>query len=413
MAFTILLMTDFRFLQTEEYNNFIIENENADTLRLRLKSHSGNKFDIKFAIMQIECRQKTKQKLPTLYNKLTFPTNLSIEQCTSEVLAEFHAKLFSGCDSVADLTCGLGIDSYHISKYCNSLTSVELNTTVSEVADYNFRNLGCQNIHVENCDAETFTKNLTHHISGVFIDPSRRVDDDSNKRVYKISDCSPNLRTVISNLKDKADFIIIKASPMVDITQTLRDFENITHIWILSVKNECKELLFRIDFTDDNKSKKIPIDTLNFEKGTVQTHTLIWGNDYRANIPELSPELSVGNLLYVPNSSIMKSGIPESLCGNFDIRQIAINSHLYIGTDYICEFPGKVYKINDILTLSKEDIRKLRTNIKNANIACRNFPLKPDELRKKLKIKDGGENYIFATKLNGNRNVLIICKKYS
>ncbi len=397
---------DLSFINTEEYKNYIARHINDDANRLRLQKTANMPFDVSFAILQIECRRKMTHKLPSLSDKIVYPTGLSTEQCTSERLAEFHASLFNNCESVVDFTCGLGIDSYFIATQASRLTSIELDPAIANVAQHNFKSLGAQNITVINTDAETFAQNSTEKFTAGFIDPARRSKSDKNKRLYGISDCSPNLGKIIRQMHDKLQFLIVKASPMVDITQTLHEYANISDVWVLSLKNECKELLFKIDFSDATNMRPI-IHTLDFESDTTHEFST---HQFSAPATGTTP-IKPGDFLYAPNASILKAGIFNEVCHHFNLGKIADNSHLFVSSIINGGFPGRIFEIVDCFSLSKPDTKRLKEQINTANITCRNFPLKPEELRKRLKISDGGDNYLFATTTADNKRILLLCTK--
>lgn len=403
-------MTDFSFTGTPEYKRFIEEYSTADTISLRLKNFADLPFDKEFAIRQIECRRKAKNKIPELSASWLFPTGISIEQCTAETIARFHATLFDGCENVVDFTCGLGIDAYYISKNVGHLTTIDINSAVAETAKYNFKNIGAGNITVINGDSEGYASNIDTRISAAFIDQSRR--NGSGTRKYNINDCEPDLKKIISSISGKTGFLIAKTSPMIDITDTLRQFDSITDIWIISLRNECKELLFKFTFQNEEKSTPL-IHTLNFETDhRTQYFACKTGNDTPAGTICVK-EPAEGDLIILPNASIMKAGLFKELCKEYSLCQISDNSHIFIATTGTqpANFPGKTYKIGRIYSLSKPDIKNLRQTTASANIACRNFPLSPEELYKRLKIKTGGELYIFATTTCSGKRILLLCEK--
>lgn len=398
-------MSAFSFIDSEEYRSFLSENETADVVKLRLKEFRNLPFDKDLAITQIACRKKARLKIPELAERWVYPTDVSIEQCTSEILAKFHAGLFAGCDTVADLTCGLGIDSYYLSFAARCLWSVEANPTVAEAADLNFRQSGRNHVVVVNDTAEHFTEALNQEVSAMFVDPSRRLTSDRSMRTYSIKDTVPDLSKIIPAIRSKCGFLIVKASPMADIAQTIKDFPDISDVWVLSLKNECKELLFKIDFQCRQEAAP-SIHTLNFDGSNTQHFSFRHGD--KAMIPNVNPK--PGQWLCLPNSSVMKSGAYGLVAGQFDMGQISANSHLLVsGNDIDDAFPGKSYRVTAVFTLSKSDIKELQKTVGSANISCRNFPLSPDELRKRLKINDGGNNHIFATTLSDGKRILILC----
>ena len=193
---------------------------------------------------------------------------------------------------------------------------------------------------------------------------------DSSSRLYSLESCEPDVKIIIDSIKDKADFLIVKASPMIDITQTTKYIAGISDIWIISIKNDCKELLFKVDFKQ--KTEKISIHTINYESSRVETFDSVFGNNDSESKFE-TPQ--IGNYLYLPNSSIMKANIFGAISENFKLAKIAANSHLYSSPDKKTNFPGKIFSIDNICGMSKSEVINLRNSIKKANIACRNFPL--------------------------------------
>lgn len=397
---------DFDFISNKDFLNFIEKNKDVSPTSLRLKKFKDTTFDINFAITQITCRNKAKSKLPSLFDKIIYPTDISIEQCTTETVAEFHGSLFKGCDTVYDFTCGLGIDSFFISKNAKTVRSFDINGQVATIANENYKRLNKQNITAFQGDSIEVAKKITEQISACFIDPSRRDKADSSSRLYSLESCEPDVKKIIDSISDKSDFLIVKASPMIDISQTIKYIDGISDIWIISIKNDCKELLFKVDFKQE--TEKISIHTINYENSRVETFDSVFGNnDYASKFA--TPE--IGNYLYLPNSSIMKANLFGAISKSFKLAKIAANSHLYSSPNKKNYFPGKIFLIDNICGMSKSEIINLRNRIKKANIACRNFPLTPDALKSKLKIKDGGEVYIFATTTAENKHILLICSK--
>lgn len=406
-------MTDFSFLDCVEYNQFISQYANTDPNVLRLKKFPTLPFPIDFAIRQIECRKKATRKIPELASVIIYPTNVSIEQASSEIVAKFHGSLFKSCNQTADLTSGLGIDSYYISKEVSRHYAVEIDKTVSEVVFHNYKSLSCDNINVLNMSAEEFIQtDMASTVQAYFVDPSRRDTNDRFTRVVAIEDCQPNLMEIIPQIQKTAKFILVKLSPMLDVTALLQKFHTITNLWVVSVKNECKEILLKIDFTTP-VSKITPLITaLNFELSTVQIYSIGY-EDVRPVGRILRTPIQDG-ILIVPNASVMKIGTFGNLCEDFGIWQIATNSHLFwsdIISDKLMEFPGKLYRINKVLPYSRQGIRELKDMVTTANLACRNFPLSATALRKQLKIKDGGDAYLFATTTYENKKILLVTEK--
>ncbi len=394
----------FDFIDTTEFIKFLDENADTDPLKLRLKQFPNLPFDKDLAIIQIECRNKAKKKIPELADKIAYPTNVCIEQCTSEILAKFHATLFDGIHSAYDMTCGLGIDTYYIAQVAERVFSVDAAETVAAAAQRNMQALDAANVSIMHSTAENFLESTSLETdSAIFVDPSRRLTADRNVRTYAIRDTVPDVNTIIKFAESKCRFLIVKASPMCDISQTVADFGNISDIWVLSVRNECKEVLFKIDFK--NTTDTPVIHCIDFTVNGADKFSF-----QRKSVSVTDGRPAVGNYLLVPNASIMKAGAYDIVAEQFGIRRIAANSHLHISDETIEGYPGRQFRIVEILTLSKSDVKRLKGMATSANIACRNFPMKPEELRKKLKIADGGNFYIFATTLADNSKCLICCE---
>lgn len=399
----------FSFVDSAAYRDFFSSNKATDLVRLRLKDFKGLPFDKDLALIQLECRKKAASKIPELAEKIAFPTNVSIEQCTSEILAKFHAGLFAEGNSIVDLTCGLGIDSYYFSQIAKNVTAIEFHKIVADAAQFNFKRLGRTNIDVIHDSAEHFTEQLDFRYHAMFIDPSRRLNSDRTKRTYSILDTTPDLTTIIPQIEGKCRFLIVKASPMFDITQTIRLFPRISDVWILSIKNECKELLFKIDFEEMIGRPPI-IHTINYEQTHIQQFSYGYGE--QADTATYRPPLA-DDFMYIPNSSVMKAGAYSIVAQAFNLYQISGNSHLLLSESdsYSSTFPGSIRPILKVLSFSKADLRILHQIVSAANISCRNFPLSPEELRKRLKIPDGGIYHIYATTLANGKKVLILCGK--
>ena len=398
---------NFDFINTDAYKSFLSQYEGVDTKMLRLKNLSKYDFDTDFAITQIECRRKAKNKIPDLADLLLYPTDISIEQCTSDIVAKFHASLFSKDDVIVDFTCGLGVDSFYISKGVNRLYCCDINPVVAEVAQYNFSKLGADNATATCCSAEELAENLPANATACFIDPSRRDSKDVQTRFYSLADCVPDLRLIVKCISAKVNYIIVKASPMIDITQTVKEFAGITDVWVISVKNDCKELLFKIDFKTKSDAASV-IHALNFDSSGIEQFDCQYGK-----YEEVSYGAPMeGCCLFVPNASVMKSGYTSNLSNSFGLNKIAPNTNLFVGgCDGRRGFPGKIYRVEKIFSMSKQDLKLINIAYPKANIACRNFPLSPEQLRKKLKVKDGGDIYLFAATTQDDKHILMVCTK--
>lgn len=392
-----------------DFFDFINDNLSADTNKLRLKSFKDKSFDVNFAILQIDCKNRIKKKLPEIYgnNKFLFPHILSTEQCTAQEIAKFHASLLDKNEIVLDMTAGLCIDTYYISKTVKEVTALEINPITASVSSFNMSNL-TPNVNVINQDCIEFIKNTTNHYSSIFIDPARR--GENNKRLFGLYDCTPNILELIPDLKKISNTLYIKASPMLDITQSIRELSyNVTDIWILGINNECKEILFKVDLKAT--SSIVPnIHTINFENSNQQTLSKQVNSESLTTAP-LYINIESGAYLYEPNSCIMKAQIFDSLVDKYEISAISPNSHLFISNDYISDFPGRRFLITEVIPFKNTDIKNIKKIHPQINVSVRNFKLSADELKKKLKVKDGGDKYMFGTTDKANNALLLICNK--
>lgn len=393
------------FIDSKEFNAFLEQYGSSDPIKLRLKKFSGLTFDLDFAITQISCRQKARRKLPELGERLIYPTAVSIEQCTSEAVARLHGTLFADCRNVYDLTCGLGIDAYYIARNARHVACCDINPEVAATARHNFNRLGASNIEVECRDAVDASLSLNGY-DACFVDPSRR-GETASMRLYSFADCTPNLKTIVDNIRSAVKFIIVKGSPMVDIAQTIKEYPETTDIWVVSVKNDCKELLFKIDFTSAGDEPPT-VRTINYESDRVETFHTRFSTD-----PETATYAhpQEGKRLFVPNASVMKSRQFSQLSDTYGISKISPDTALFVGDTAVECFPGKQYVVERILSLSKPDIKQLRMLYPAADITCRHFPLSAAELRKRLKISEGGNVHIYATTCYDNRHVLLVCRR--
>jgi 16S rRNA G966 N2-methylase RsmD len=387
-------------LARPEVIEFILQHETEDPAQLIL-SHSKTKdLPIALAAAQIQSRKKAKTKLPEWYaaQGVLFPHGIPIEQCSSEITAKYKATLIQG-NSLVDLTGGTGIDTYYLSKQFQSTSYVEQNQELCGLAIHNFGRLNSK-IDVVNSSAENFLATLKATVDWIYIDPARR--DQNSRKVFRIEDCTPNLIELQDILQEKSKGVLIKYSPLLDISEITRSVPDIDEIHIVSVNNECKELLIVLK----KSSTDIKIRTINFQRTEEQIFDFHPKKENECSITLSLPQ----QYLYEPNSSIMKAGAFKIIAKKYNLNKLHPNSHLYTSEELVENFPGRVFQIIGMDALKKKVIRKIIPNAK-ANISTRNFPLSVREIKKKLEIRDGGDIYIFATTLMNNKHILIICNK--
>jgi hypothetical protein len=383
------------------------ENDEPHSLALQTKRYPA--IDMPFVINQIAGRQIARNKLPLWYvnEQILYPPRLAMEQCSSEPTACYKASLLQ-TNSLADLTGGFGVDTYFMSRASGECFYVEQQPKLAELAAHNFEVLGAKNIQVFNDDALLFLRKM-QPVDTIYIDPARR--DTHGRKTVLIEDCMPNLIEIEDLLEEKSKRVIIKLSPMLDISLALKTLRNITEVHIVSCHNECKELLFIKDSNAQRHSNPI-IYCINLQENNTQRYSFTYEEEMLA-LPHYASLVSIGNYLYEPNVSILKAGAYKSLATRYNLSKLHPSSHLYI-SDYLSDnFQGRIFSICNTLEFNKKNIKLLSGTIDKANIAVRNFPLSVAEIRKKTGIKDGGDRYIFATTLFDEQKVLIICLKES
>jgi len=292
-----------------------------------------------------------------------------------------------------------------MSEHFQEVTYVERQEELCDLARHNFKVLNKEHIRVVHSETEKYL-NLMEHVDWIFIDPARR--STNGKKVVLLSDCEPDVSTLSSQLLEKAGRAMIKLSPMMDISAAINELPNTAEIHIISVDNECKEVLLILDQTVVENKK---IKTINItKKNEVQEFVYELPEESKAEVDFTS---QVERYLYEPNASVMKSGAFKLTGSYFNLRKLHANTHLYTSNELIRQFPGRVFEVIFQWGNSKKELKELALKIPKANITVRNYPASVDELRKKLRIKEGGDVYLFACTLNDERKVLIETTKHS
>ena len=392
-------------LLSDEIQDFIKQNLNEPTDQLVLKVRHQLDIDPSFVIDQINGRKKVSRKIPSWSDKdLIFPSVVSFEQCSSEWTAKYKASLIGG-QKLIDLTGGFGVDTYFLSEKFEQVYYFEQNEALLQVVQHNFKQLGVTNATFQQGDGVSLLKGIPQKVDWIYLDPARR--DNQNSKVFLIEDCTPNILQINDFLLTKAKNILVKLSPMLDLDQILQKIKGIQSITIVSVKNECKELLLHISKPSLDLSN-IPINSINITKNQTQRFsTLAPKRKINHSDIQLSPPLAY---IYEPNKSILKGNTQNHLAEKLSIAKLHINSNFFTSKEEIPNFPGRTFQTIDIIKLKKKQINKHLDDGK-ANIIARNFPLKASQIYDKFKIKPGGNIYLLATKLQNNDNVVIVCTK--
>jgi hypothetical protein len=355
-----------------------------------------------YVVEQIAARRHIREKLPSWYAdpRFIFPSKIAAEQCSSEHTAAYKQQLVEATEHVCDLTGGLGIDSYYLSRKARQLTYVERSPACCQAALHNFACLSA-NIEVMEGNAEDILPSLPQ-VDVFYIDPARR--GGGNKRVYALDECEPNLPKLLPELWKYAPKVIAKLSPMADISRTLELLPAATGIHVLAVRNDCKELLFVLE---RGAAASPTIYCTNFVSGGAQSFAFDRQEEKDMQVT-FAPEVQA--YLYEPNVSILKAGAFKSIT-RLGVSKLHINSHCYTSNALVSNFPGRVFQVDRVIPFSNKSCKTLAKAIPQANITIRNFPLTAAALRKRTQIADGGETYLFATTLSNGEKVLIASRK--
>ncbi|GAA4279083.1 class I SAM-dependent methyltransferase [Aquimarina mytili] len=385
----------------KEVQEFIFEKSNTsiDLNKLILRGSPFVDISIQEIAQQINGRLKAKQKLPTWFSKkgIYYPPTLNLEQTSSEATAIYKSSLVSG-DTLIDLTGGFGIDDYFFSKKMQHVIHCELNIDLSAIAKYNFDLLDVKNIKSLTGDGVTILKNF-EKLDWIYIDPSRR--HDSKGKVFFLEDCIPNVIDNLDILFAKSKNILIKTSPLLDIHLGVNALKYVKEIHVVAVENEVKELLWILEKSFDGDCI---IKTINITKNRTHEFSFSLKEEVKQSIYYSEPKA----FLYEPNAAILKSGGFLSVGNAFEVKKLHLHSHLYT-SDQKIDFPGRRFEVITTFLYHKKTISK--AGITKANITTRNFPESVAVLRKKHKIKDGGDNYLFFTTNCNNKRIVILCKK--
>lgn len=382
----------------EVTQEFIRQHREDDVRQLALKGKSRGEVDLPLALQQIAGWQTARRKLPlwAACDGLLYPPHLNMEQCSSEQTARYKAGLAGGGRCFVDLTGGLGVDFYFMSQGFKQRIYVEQQEHLCDIVRHNFALLGLDCSVVCGLAADVLTQ--FDHASVIFLDPARR--DQHGARTYSIQDCTPNVLELRDLLLQKADRIILKLSPMLDWHKAVEDLGNVSEVHIVSVQNECKELLLVLQ-----RVQSAPLRLVCVNDNSVFETSPIVGplEDWQAS--------EANSYLYEPNASIMKAGCFGEVADCYGVRELSQNSHLFVSDYEIVDFPGRGFHVEAVSSMNRQELKKVLEGVDHANITVRNFPMTVAELRKRLHLKDGGEVYIFATTVSDGAHRLFICRK--
>lgn len=445
--------------------DFIRQHQEEDVRQLAFLGSKYPEVDMPFALDQIRGRQMARTKLPrwASIDGIIYPPHISMEQCSSEMTAMYKAELTARLlnpeiygfvtegtvgskfaknnDAIGknekvsflDMTGGFGVDfSYIAARLGVKSMYVERQAHLSEAAKENFERLGLKNAIVKNGDGVEVLHQLEQPLQLIFIDPARR--DDAGNKVVSLQDCTPDVTLLQDEMLEKSDFVIIKLSPMLDWHRAASELRCVREVHVVSSANECKELLLVLSkhslafvslpspailAANSSQEPSLQIFCVNdaqvmsYEEG-VESPVQIASEDVLkefASKNEPQGNESMPLYLYEPNASLMKAGCFGEISSRYGVKMVGKNSHLFVGDKLMFDFPGRSFHVKAISCFNKKALKRQLSGIAKANIATRNFPLSVAELRKRLKLKDGGNTYLFATTLSDESHVLFVCEK--
>ncbi|GAA4831558.1 THUMP-like domain-containing protein [Algivirga pacifica] len=388
-----------------DIKDFIEAHLQDDPTQLMLQASRYPDIPMAYVVTQIQGRQKAKEKLPSWYDNtaLEYPVKLSMEQCSSEATGLYKASLIKGKQGI-DLTGGFGVDTYFFSQKFESFAYVERQEELAELVKKNMEVLDVGNVNIHAQDGVTYLKNISERVDFIYLDPARR--DEFNEKVVRIEECEPNIKELQDSLVEKGKEVMIKLSPMLDIKQTIQTIPYIREVQVVSVQNECKEILLLL-------SKELPeepaIVSINISKDgrNLQRFSFLYSEEeYAASTYAEKAE----TYIYEPNVAILKAGGYKTIGNQYGLKKLHPNSHLYTSETLIEDFPGRIFECVQQFGFGKKEIKK-HLSMKKANITVRNFPLTVAQIRKKTGLQDGGEVYLFATTDIKNQKTILKCIK--
>ena len=423
---------------------YVLQHAHDDIRMLALRGCKDAQVDLPLALQQIQGRQTARRKLPSwaAIDGIVYPPHLNMEQCSSELTARYKRGIAdrilsqgvaqivnrkSSNSKFLDITGGFGVDFAFMADAFDEAVYVERDPDLCALAAHNFVQLGKRNVNTICADAVSYLSSISSdNIALIYLDPARR--DMHGARTYALADCTPDVTTMMDDLLRHSHYVLLKLSPMLDWRKAIADLSphHVQEVHIVAVDNECKELLLLLARQDTN-SQHFQSSIFNLKFSTAPSlfctdihsrdgfHTEYCPSSQSLPIEEkeiYTQELE-GSFLYEPNVAVMKAGCFRELAADFNVRQLAPNSHLFTSATQVTSFPGRSFRITAITTMNKRDLRTKLGHLQRANISVRNFPLTAEELRRRLKLADGGNDYIFATTLSNGDHVVILCTKLS
>lgn len=389
-----------RKILATEVQRYLVLHQGENPANIALKRSPFADISSSELAQQIDGLQRAVKKIPEWLNHsgIYFPPKLNLEQCSSTLTGKYKSKLISRGSSLIDLTGGFGVDSYYFACVAGSVIHCEINTALSEIVEHNFKTLALKNVVCLAQDGIAALRNASGAFDYIYLDPSRRVE---SRKVFRLQDCLPNVCDHQTLLFEKSDTIITKLAPLLDISLALESLRYVASVYVLSVDNDCKELLI---VQQKGYTQEPTIHAVLLRKEETREFTFKSSEEKNLKVDYSAPQ----SYLYDPDVAVTKSGAFKSVAVKFNISKLEASTHLYTSEILQSDFPGRKFKILE--TLQLKDLKKMR-NITQANVVVKNFPLKVEAIRKKYKIKDGGLQYLYFCTLASGNLVVMRCER--
>ncbi len=392
----------------ENFSNFVLAHDDDDPARLLLSAGRWPDIDVRRAARAIEARRKVRDKIPSwlAHPAIDYPSSLSLEQCSSEETARYKQAFVpaGGADAaVADLTGGLGVDTWMLAQRAATVDYCERNPELCAAARHNFAELGLTHVTVHEGDGVAWLRSYPGRFALIYLDPARRSgggrSGSNGQRLYDIADCEPNLLEILPLLLEKADRVLAKISPMADITRTLSQIPEIRELHVVAAAGEVKEILLLMEAGRQAAPRIVAVDGgIRFEFTPDEEPAA-----------EVRYADSIGRYLFQPSKALRKAGAFRLLSARFGLAKLAPSTHLYTGDTPMPDFPGKTFEVTEVLPWNNATIKALRQRYDRLDLTALNFPLDTDALRHRLSLPAGGPTHAFATTLSDRQRLLIVC----
>jgi 16S rRNA G966 N2-methylase RsmD len=395
-------MVPLETLTSPKVRRFMREHALDDPHQLALQAHRYPDLPIAAIAEQLQARRKAQPKLPEWFatEGLVFPPALSMEQCSSETAARYKGSLLHG-QRLVDLTGGAGVDTYYLSQSFAQTDYVEQDERLAQLARHNFAVLGASSISTHATSAEAFLSSLFQPVDALYLDPARR--DAQARRVFQLADSTPNVLELQNELLAKATTVLLKTAPLLDLQATLQVLKNVSQVHVVAVRNEVKEVLYRMDRGHTGEPE---ITAINLQAAFEVPFSFFRAQETRAEATYAEPK----TYLYEPNAALMKAGAFKLIAQRFGLSKLHPNTHLYTSDQLTADFPGRAFRCRAVVPCQKKSVRK-HVPDGRASIATRNFPDAVAAVRKKLGLEDGGRAYLFAARLVNEQLRIVITEK--